>query len=83
MSRQTAVEEWSTDLARVDHYVEPQVALSLAFWWDDRRSPLILEGPPGGGKTSLALKVARVKGASFYRLQCHKFLGASEALYSW
>jgi len=28
------------------------------------------------------LKVARVKGASFYHLQCHKFLGASEILYS-
>ena len=83
MRRQSAIDAWSVELARVDHYVEPGVARSLAFWWDDRRSPLILEGPPGGGKTSLALKVARVRGASFYRLQCHKFLGASEALYSW
>lgn len=83
MSRHGAVEAWSAELAGADYYVEPGIALSLAFWWDDRSSPLILEGPPGGGKTSLALKVARVKKASFYRLQCHKFLGASEALYSW
>jgi len=39
MSRQTAVEAWSAELALAGHYVEPQVALSLAFWWDDRRAP--------------------------------------------
>ncbi|MGH9899495.1 MAG: AAA family ATPase [Pyrinomonadaceae bacterium] len=74
---------WTDALAAADHFVEPTTALSLAFWWDDQRSPLILEGPPGGGKTTLARKVAQVRQASFYRLQCHKFLSVNEALYSW
>lgn len=83
MLRRDDVIWWMKHLEMVDHYVEPETALTLANWWADEQGPLILEGPPGGGKTSLAKKIAEIMGASFYRLQCYKSIGKAEALYGW
>lgn len=83
MLRRDDVVWWMQHLEMVDHYVEPETALTIANWWDDRRGPLILEGPPGGGKTSLAKKIAELMGVPFYRLQCYKSIGKGETLYDW
>lgn len=83
MLRREDVIWWMERLEQVEHYIEPETALTIANWWDDSQGPLILEGPPGGGKTSLAKKIAELMGASFYRLQCYKSIGKNEALYDW
>ncbi len=83
MLRRNDVIWWMKHLEMVDHYVEPETALTIANWWDDRQGPLILEGPPGGGKTSLAKRIAEMMGVAFYRLQCYKSIGKAEALYDW
>jgi MoxR-like ATPase len=45
--------------------------------------PLLLEGEPGTGKTSLAEAWASVTGAELIRLQCYEGIEASQALYDW
>ena len=45
--------------------------------------PLLVEGPPGVGKTELAKVLARSTGRELIRLQCYEGLDESKALYEW
>ncbi|HET6909120.1 MAG TPA: MoxR family ATPase [Mycobacteriales bacterium] len=56
------------------------MALHLAMRLEQ---PLLLEGEPGVGKTSLAETLAAVTGHRLVRLQCYEGLTASHALYEW
>jgi MoxR-like ATPase len=45
--------------------------------------PLLVEGPPGVGKTELGKLWAHYHGAELIRLQCYEGLDESKALYEW
>jgi MoxR-like ATPase len=45
--------------------------------------PLLLEGEPGTGKTSLAQSIAEAFALPLIRLQCYEGIDASQALYDW
>lgn len=45
--------------------------------------PLLLEGPAGTGKTSLAKAVSSVLDREFLRLQCFEGMDSTNALYDW
>ena len=45
--------------------------------------PLLLEGEPGAGKTSLAAALAAALQGPLLRLQCYEGIDAAQALYDW
>src|SRR5262245_61491718 len=45
--------------------------------------PVLLEGPPGVGKTEVGKLWARVHDAELIRLQCYEGLDEAKALYEW
>ncbi len=59
---------------------EAAMALSLA---DELGKPLLLEGPPGVGKTELAKLWAAAHDIPLLRLQCYEGLDETKALYEW
>lgn len=77
------IAELKEQLRRQGYFIDDETALTVAVWLEDRSGPLILEGPPGSGKTSLAKCLAAAKDAPLYRLECYKSIGRREALYDW
>lgn len=45
--------------------------------------PILVEGPPGVGKTELAKATAELLGLPLIRMQCYEGLDESKALYEW
>jgi len=60
----------------------PQVATPV-FLMDRLQKPLLVEGPPGVGKTEIAKTLATALDFRLIRLQCYEGIDESKALYEW
>lgn len=69
-------------LAKHGYVAKADVAkvLYLALRLD---KPLLLEGPPGAGKTQIAKVLSQALGMPLIRLQCYEGLDEAKALYQW
>jgi len=47
------------------------------------QKPLLIEGPPGVGKTEIALALSRLLDTRLIRLQCYEGLDVNAAVYEW
>ena len=47
------------------------------------RKPVLIEGPPGVGKTELAKTTAEMFALPLIRLQCYEGLDEAKAIYEW
>jgi len=59
---------------------EVATAVFLAY---HLKKPILIEGPPGVGKTELAKTTAQMFSLPLIRLQCYEGLDESKALYEW
>lgn len=67
-----------------DHqYVADEEMLTSLFLLLKLNKPLLLEGPPGVGKTEAALVLSNWLQAPLIRLQCYEGLDISAAVYEW
>jgi len=71
----SSVTELAEKLYRVRYLVD-KVTLNIVFLATQMRRPVLIEGPPGCGKTEIAYAVAEAAGTALERLQC--FQGISE-----
>jgi MoxR-like ATPase len=65
---------------RAARYIVDPVTLSVVYLAAQMRKPLLIEGPPGCGKTELAYAVAEAASANVERLQCYAGITEDKAI---
>ena len=78
----SSVEEIERGFESFGYICSPKIATAvfLAF---KLRKPILVEGPPGVGKTELAKTSAMLLDLPLIRLQCYEGLDEAKALYEW
>ena len=75
----SSVEELSGKLRSARYIVDP-VTLQVVYLAARMQKPLLVEGPPGCGKTELAYAVAEAAGTGVERLQCYEGITEDKAI---
>ncbi len=65
---------------RAARYVIDSVTLEVVYLAACMQKPLLVEGPPGCGKTELAYAVAAAAGTVAERLQCYEGITEEKAI---
>src|SRR3954451_8314576 len=78
----TSVHECASGLSAAGYLADEgtATAVHLALALD---KPLLVEGAPGVGKTSIAHALAAMLGRELVRLQCYEGIDAGQAIYEW
>ncbi|ERG97631.1 MAG: AAA domain (dynein-related subfamily), partial [Haloquadratum sp. J07HQX50] len=69
-------------LAEQDYVASQEIATTVRMA-TVLEKPILLEGPAGVGKTSLALSLAAALETDLHRLQCYEGIDETTALYEW
>jgi MoxR-like ATPase len=80
--RLAAVGDVSEQFTAADYVCSKETATAV-FLMVQLQRPLLVEGPPGVGKTELAKVLAQTTEAQLIRLQCYEGLDEAKALYEW
>ncbi|MFC0284324.1 AAA family ATPase [Camelimonas abortus] len=64
-------------------YIASDAIATALFIAQHLGKPMLVEGPPGVGKTELAKAVSAITGKPLIRLQCYEGLDEAKALYEW
>jgi MoxR-like ATPase len=65
------------------NYVAGEELATSLFLLLKLQKPLLLEGPPGVGKTEVALVLSKLLDTPLIRLQCYEGLDINSAVYEW
>jgi len=78
----TAIDSIQSGLADTGYICGDSIATAV-FLAQRLEKPVLIEGPPGVGKTELARATAEYLGKPLIRLQCYEGLDEAKALYEW
>ncbi|MEH6551860.1 MAG: MoxR family ATPase [Pseudomonadales bacterium] len=75
--------EQTLSLLNSHDYIASEEIATAVYLATQLCKPLLIEGPPGVGKTELAKTLATAQGLPLIRLQCYEGLDEAKALYEW
>lgn len=75
----SSIEDLSEKLEAAKYVIDP-ITLKVIFLAAQMRKPILIEGPPGSGKTELARVVALAANTNIERLQCYEGINEEKAI---
>lgn len=72
-----------TDFLKAEGYIADDDIATAVFLAIRMEKPILIEGPPGVGKTGLAKALSSGMDFPLVRLQCYEGIDESKALYDW
>ncbi|MBC7984314.1 MAG: MoxR family ATPase [Candidatus Obscuribacterales bacterium] len=83
ITRITATVPLVKEQLEAHQYICSDAVATAVFLAYHLKKPVLIEGPPGVGKTELAKTTAQMFALPLIRLQCYEGLDESKALYEW
>ena len=76
------IEEINEKLAK-NNYISNDQIDTILFLAQTLKKPILVEGPPGTGKTELAKKIAESFDRDFFRIQCYEGITYEQIVGEW
>ena len=70
-------------LLETQNYISDEKITMCLFLSISLKKPILIEGPPGVGKTEIAKVLAKALKTNLIRLQCYEGLDAAQSIYEW
>ncbi len=77
-----SIDSIQNNFESLNYICSPEIATAVYLSYHLEK-PVLIEGPPGVGKTELAKTTADMLGLPCIRLQCYEGLDESKAIYEW
>lgn len=83
MSKNTLNTSYMEDVLTKNNYIPEENIVTVTFLALSLKKPILIEGPPGTGKTELSKAISQAFNRDFFRIQCYEGITFEQIVGEW